>query len=107
MSAMEVSQDYRNSLLDLNCNSKPMITMLTMLADENKEFATDITKVIIEHIKKVSVLIKSIALNIENIFFFKLHSSYYPHIIIRELHRTHKCCSILYNFPKIILFLHE
>lgn len=51
----EVAEDYRSALGDLHVNSKPLITMLTMLADENKSYAHVITQVIINHIKEVSV----------------------------------------------------
>ncbi|KAK8723487.1 hypothetical protein OTU49_011736 [Cherax quadricarinatus] len=50
----EVAEEYRSSLKDLMINSKPLITMLTMLADENRPHAAVIVKVIEEHIQEVS-----------------------------------------------------
>lgn len=48
-----VAEDYLSSLSDLNCNSKPLINMLTMLAEENIEYAPVIVKVVEQHIAKV------------------------------------------------------
>ncbi|KAK3872375.1 hypothetical protein Pcinc_022590 [Petrolisthes cinctipes] len=50
----EIAGEYRSSLKDLILNSKPLITMLTMLAEENKTHAAVIVKVIEVHIKEVS-----------------------------------------------------
>ena len=52
----EVMNDYRNSLRDLNFNSKPLINMLTMLAEENEQHAPCIVKVIEDEIIKVFVV---------------------------------------------------
>ena len=49
-----VAEEYLSSLKDLNCNSKPLINMLTMLAEENIEYAGTIVKVVEEHIAKVN-----------------------------------------------------
>lgn len=49
----EVIDDYRSSLVDLTCNSKPLINMLTMLAEENEQYATHIVQVIETHINQV------------------------------------------------------
>ena len=51
--AGEVAEEYRSSLRDLVNNSKPLITMLTMLAEENHAHASVIVKVIEEHIHEV------------------------------------------------------
>ncbi|XP_073846203.1 pcf11 cleavage and polyadenylation factor subunit isoform X2 [Musca autumnalis] len=48
-----VAEEYLSSLSDLNCNSKPLINMLTMLAEENIEYAPVIVKVVEQHIAKV------------------------------------------------------
>ncbi|XP_061394405.1 uncharacterized protein LOC133329962 [Musca vetustissima] len=48
-----VAEEYLSSLSDLNCNSKPLINMLTMLAEENIEYAGVIVKVVEQHIAKV------------------------------------------------------
>lgn len=51
----EVAEEYRSSLRDLVNNSKPHITMLTMLAEENRAHAAVIVKVIEEHIHEVTI----------------------------------------------------
>ena len=51
----EVMNEYRTSLQDLNFNSKPLINMLTMLAEENEQHAPRIVKVIEDEILKVFV----------------------------------------------------
>lgn len=48
-----VAEEYLSSLSDLNCNSKPLINMLTMLAEENIEFAHVIVKIVGQYIAKV------------------------------------------------------
>lgn len=45
--------DFRSSLADLTFNSKPLINMLTMLAEENAQYAESIVRVIEEHIRQV------------------------------------------------------
>lgn len=49
----EVADEYLSSLADLTVNSKPLINMLTMLADENVDHAPAIVQVIESHIQKV------------------------------------------------------
>ncbi|XP_067628400.1 pre-mRNA cleavage complex 2 protein Pcf11 isoform X2 [Eurosta solidaginis] len=53
-----VAEEYLSSLSDLTCNSKPLINMLTMLAEENIAFASVIVKVVEQHISKVPPDIK-------------------------------------------------
>ena len=52
--AESVLKDYKSSLSDLTFNSKPMINVLTMLAEENEVHADGIVRVIRNRIKKVS-----------------------------------------------------
>uniref|UniRef100_T1GPX4 CID domain-containing protein n=1 Tax=Megaselia scalaris TaxID=36166 RepID=T1GPX4_MEGSC len=47
-----IAEDYLSSLQDLNLNSKPLINMLTILADDNINHADVIVGVIKEHIIK-------------------------------------------------------
>jgi hypothetical protein len=54
--ASEVAHDYKEALADLN-SSKPQITFLTMLADENKEHAAVIVSTIQEYAHSVSVVL--------------------------------------------------
>lgn len=49
----EVSESYLSSLTDLTINSKPLITMLTILAEENAEYASVIVDTIERHIAAV------------------------------------------------------
>lgn len=50
----ELASDYASSLADLTVNSKPLINMLTMLAEENVETAAAvIVKVIEKHLSQV------------------------------------------------------
>ncbi|XP_054736498.1 uncharacterized protein LOC129243479 isoform X1 [Anastrepha obliqua] len=53
-----VAEEYLSSLSDLTCNSKPLINMLTMLAEENIACAPVIVKVVEQHIAKVPPDIK-------------------------------------------------
>lgn len=50
----KVAEEYLSSLADLNVNSKPLINMLTILAEENIEHASVIVKVVEQHIAKVN-----------------------------------------------------
>lgn len=54
----DICEEYRSSLADLTCNSKPLISMLTMLAEDNLENAREIVKVIESHLQKVGPEIK-------------------------------------------------
>jgi len=51
--ADEAVDDFKSSLADLTFNSKPLINMLTMLAEENAQYAEQIVRVIEEHIRQV------------------------------------------------------
>ncbi|KAK3784708.1 hypothetical protein RRG08_032163 [Elysia crispata] len=52
----EVADSYRSSLDDLKMNSRPQISMLTMLAEDHEQYAADIVRVIEEQIKKSFLL---------------------------------------------------
>lgn len=49
----DACRDYQSSLEDLTFNSKPHINMLTILAEENVQFARDIVTLIEAQIAKV------------------------------------------------------
>lgn len=49
----EIIQEYRSSLEELTANSKPLINMLTMLAEDNEQYAPEIVKVIETHLQQV------------------------------------------------------
>ena len=51
----EPAAEFASSLRDLTTNSKPLITMLTMIAEESKEHAPKIVEAIEEYLKTVSV----------------------------------------------------
>lgn len=49
----EVMDEYKSSLKELSVNSKPLINMLTMLAEDHEQHAPEIVQVIEDHINKV------------------------------------------------------
>lgn len=49
----EIKAEYASSLADLTFNSKPLINVLTMLADENSPNAKVIVEAIETHLSKV------------------------------------------------------
>ena len=49
----DVTEEYRTSLADLTQNSKPLINMLTMLAEDNENHAAKIVEVIETHLQQV------------------------------------------------------
>lgn len=53
--SQEVKDTYKSTLQDLTCNSKPLISVLTMLAEENVAHAKDIAEAIEEHLAKVII----------------------------------------------------
>ena len=46
-------ENYKSSLADLKFNSKPLINMLTMIAEENVNYSSQIAKAIEDHLRKV------------------------------------------------------
>ncbi|XP_020280817.1 uncharacterized protein LOC109853274 isoform X2 [Pseudomyrmex gracilis] len=54
----EVAEEYISSLSDLTINSKPLINMLTMLAEDNIEHAPAIVQAVENHLQKVRSDIK-------------------------------------------------
>ncbi|XP_056632001.1 pre-mRNA cleavage complex 2 protein Pcf11 isoform X1 [Diorhabda sublineata] len=54
----EIKAEYSSSLADLTFNSKPLINVLTMLADENSPNANVIVEAIEEHLSKVHTDVK-------------------------------------------------
>uniref|UniRef100_A0AAG5D028 Pre-mRNA cleavage complex 2 protein Pcf11 n=1 Tax=Anopheles atroparvus TaxID=41427 RepID=A0AAG5D028_ANOAO len=56
--AKEIEQEYLSSLADLNVNSKPLINMLTILAEENLEYAQIIVSAVEKHLAKVEPDVK-------------------------------------------------
>ncbi|XP_075982116.1 pcf11 cleavage and polyadenylation factor subunit isoform X2 [Anticarsia gemmatalis] len=54
----EVAEEYASSLADLTVNSKPLINMLTILAEENIDHAGVIVETVEKHLEKVHPDIK-------------------------------------------------
>ncbi|CAG2053802.1 unnamed protein product [Timema podura] len=54
----EASEEYASSLADLTINSKPLINMLTILAEENIDHAPAIVQTVETHLQKVKPDIK-------------------------------------------------
>ena len=52
-------REYQSSLKDLTFNSKPLINMLTMLAEESIAHAPEIVKLIEAKLLKVIIVLKS------------------------------------------------
>ena len=52
--AEEVEKEYLSSLKDLSFNCKPLINMLTLLAEENETNAPVIVQTIEKHLMQVS-----------------------------------------------------
>lgn len=50
----EFADEYLSSLIDLQYNSKPLIDMLTILAEENIEHGQVIVAAVEQHISKVN-----------------------------------------------------
>ncbi|XP_050085054.1 uncharacterized protein LOC126570945 [Anopheles aquasalis] len=56
--SQEIEKEYLSSLADLNVNSKPLINMLTILAEENVEYAPVIVKSVENHLAQVGPEVK-------------------------------------------------
>uniref|UniRef100_A0A182M518 PCFS4-like zinc finger domain-containing protein n=1 Tax=Anopheles culicifacies TaxID=139723 RepID=A0A182M518_9DIPT len=56
--AKQIEKEYLSSLADLNVNSKPLINMLTILAEENLEYAQIIVNAVEKHLTKVNEKIR-------------------------------------------------
>lgn len=52
----EVAEEYASSLADLTVNSKPLINMLTILAEENIDHAGVIVETVEKHLEKVNFI---------------------------------------------------
>ncbi|GAB0098150.1 hypothetical protein DMENIID0001_138570 [Sergentomyia squamirostris] len=56
--AAEIGEEYLSSLADLNVNSKPLINMLTIIAEENIEHAAVIVRAVKQHLDQVNPDVK-------------------------------------------------
>lgn len=56
--AKEIAEEYASSLSDLRMNSKPLINMLTILAEENIVHADVIVDTVEKHLEKVTWLLQ-------------------------------------------------
>lgn len=84
--AEEVVGEYRKALVDLNVNSKPLISMLTMLADDHEQHAPEIVKVIEAHINKVYFHFEWIEI-IKYLLFYDISSPWSRGIFVTWLKR--------------------
>lgn len=55
MNEEEIAEEYASSLSDLSFNSKPLINMLTMLAEEYMAHAPVIVRTVERHLTKVCI----------------------------------------------------
>jgi pre-mRNA cleavage complex 2 protein Pcf11 len=51
----EIVEEYISSLLELTINSKPLINMLTILAEDYIDHATAIVEAVEVHLQKVNI----------------------------------------------------
>ncbi|EDV24606.1 uncharacterized protein TRIADDRAFT_56575 [Trichoplax adhaerens] len=54
----DICNSYMSTLTELTNNSKPVINVLTILADENKEFATHIVRILEGRLREVNIEMK-------------------------------------------------
>ncbi|ORY78612.1 hypothetical protein BCR37DRAFT_337516, partial [Protomyces lactucae-debilis] len=83
----EIKADYAASLLDLTFNSKPIINMLTSIAQENIDGATAIAKAIEEHVAKAPPMHKLPAMYLLDSITKNVGAPYTP-IFARNLYKT-------------------
>lgn len=60
MATDDICSEYASSLEDLTFNSKPLINVLTMLAEENSQHAAEIIKLIEKRIYEVKICIDKV-----------------------------------------------
>ncbi|XP_041358025.1 uncharacterized protein LOC121374946 [Gigantopelta aegis] len=83
--ADEVGESYRSSLSDLKFNSKPLINMLTMLAEEEEQNAPQIVQAIEQHIKQVKTAYKLPVLYLIDSIIKNLTSTLYPKLFAQNI----------------------
>lgn len=69
----EIEKEYLSSLSDLTVNSKPLINMLTILAEENIDHGQIIVDAIEKHITKVTNILFFIYLPKKQQKTFEIH----------------------------------
>ncbi|XP_061164591.1 pre-mRNA cleavage complex 2 protein Pcf11-like [Saccostrea echinata] len=84
----EVIQEYHSSLEDLNANSKPLINMLTMLAEDNEQYAPEIVKVIETHLQQAEPSKKLPTLYLIDSIIKNLPKSSYPSLFAQNIVQT-------------------
>ncbi|CAL1540988.1 unnamed protein product [Lymnaea stagnalis] len=83
--AEEVAESYKSSLDDLEFNSKPQISMLTMLAEDHEQYASEIVRVIEEQIKKVQICLKLPILYLLDSIIKNLSTTKYPQLFAQSI----------------------
>lgn len=85
-----ICEEYESSLEDLTFNSKPLINVLTMLAEENSQFASSITKLIANRIYQVQQQLKLPSLYLLDSIVKNVGGDYL-HLVAQILERTFTC----------------
>lgn len=85
---VEELSSYRNSLQDLTVNSKPLINMLTMLAEEYEQHAGEIVRLIEDHIKKCKPTKKLPVLYLIDSIVKNLGSTSYKSLFMKNIVQT-------------------
>ncbi|CAG4994297.1 unnamed protein product [Parnassius apollo] len=89
----EIAEEYASSLADLTVNSKPLINMLTILAEENIEHAGVIVDTVEKHLEKVHPDIKLPVLYLVDSIIKNVGGAYtqkFAQIIVNMFTRTFK-----------------
>ncbi|XP_063537614.1 pre-mRNA cleavage complex 2 protein Pcf11 [Cydia strobilella] len=89
----EIADEYASSLADLTVNSKPLINMLTILAEENVDHAGVIVDTVEKHLEKVQADIKLPVLYLVDSIIKNVGGAYvqkFSQIIVNMFTRTFK-----------------
>ncbi|XP_067663698.1 uncharacterized protein [Haliotis asinina] len=86
--AEDIVESYRSSLQDLTFNSKPLINMLTMLAEDHEQYAPQIVQVIEQHIEQVKPSHKLPTMYLIDSIIKNLSSSLYPKQLSQNIAQT-------------------
>ncbi|XP_053616677.1 pre-mRNA cleavage complex 2 protein Pcf11 isoform X2 [Plodia interpunctella] len=89
----EIAEEYASSLADLTVNSKPLINMLTILAEENIDHAGVIVETVEKHLEKVHPDIKLPVLYLVDSIIKNVGRAYtqkFSQIIVNMFTRTFK-----------------
>ncbi|XP_078371534.1 uncharacterized protein LOC144655193 [Oculina patagonica] len=85
-----ICEEYESSLEDLSFNSKPLINVLTMLAEENSQYASSITQLIANRIYQVPQQTKLPSLYLLDSI-VKNVGGEYLHLVAQIMEKTFTC----------------